>query len=98
MYAYCEQKNWKLTRTKYSDYSKLIMALTSIGIDAQNVGGHNLFDYLSDYENVRMQGITTNLGTDRTELPSVLFYSQKQRGGGAEYGRNAASGSSGSAV
>lgn len=57
VYAYCEQKNWKLTRTKYSDYSKLIMALTSIGIDAQNVGGHNLFDYLSDYENVRMQGI-----------------------------------------
>ena len=57
VYAYCEQKNWKLTRTKYSDYSKLIMALTSIGIDAQNVGGHNLFYYLSDYENVRMQGI-----------------------------------------
>lgn len=57
VYAYCEQKNWKITRTKYSDYSKLIMALTSIGIDAQDVGGHNLFDYLSDYENVRMQGI-----------------------------------------
>ena len=57
VYTYCEQKNWILTRTKYSDYSKLIMALTSIGIDAQDVGGHNLFEYLADYENVKMQGI-----------------------------------------
>ena len=54
VYTYCEQKNWILTRTKYSDYSKLIMALTSIGIDAQDVGGHNLFEYLADYENVKM--------------------------------------------
>lgn len=99
MYAYCEQKNWKLTRTKYSDYSKLIMALTSIGIDAQNVGGHNLFDYLSDYENVRMQGIKGPIwALIGTELPSVLFYSKEQRGGGAEYGRNVASGSSGGTV
>ena len=84
VYAYCEQKNWKLTRTKYSDYSKLIMALTSIGIDAQNVGGHNLFDYLSDYENVRMQGINgpiwalIALDSGDYEVPEDAYQSREE--------------------
>lgn len=50
--AYCESKDWQITRAKYSDYSKLILALTAIGVDARNVMGHNL----SDYENVSRQG------------------------------------------
>lgn len=54
--AYCESKDWQLTRAKYSDYSKLILALTSIGVDARNVMGHNLLSYLSDYKNVSRQG------------------------------------------
>lgn len=54
--AYCESKDWKITRAKYSDYSKLILALTAIGVDARNVMGHNLLAYLSDYENVSRQG------------------------------------------
>lgn len=54
--AYCESKDWVLTRAKYSDYSKLILALTSIGVDARNVMGHNLLSYLSDYKNVSRQG------------------------------------------
>lgn len=54
--AYCESKNWQITRAKYSDYSKLILALTAIGVDARNVMGHNLLAYLSDYENVSRQG------------------------------------------
>lgn len=54
--AYCQSKNWQITKTKYSDYSKLIIALTSIGVDARNVMGHNLLSYLSDYENVNLQG------------------------------------------
>ena len=54
--AYCESKDWQLTRAKYSDYSKLIIALTSIGVDARNVMGHNLLSYLSDYKNVSRQG------------------------------------------
>lgn len=53
--AYCESKDWKITRAKYSDYSKLILALTAIGVDARNVMGHKLA-YLSDYENVSRQG------------------------------------------
>ena len=54
--AYLEEKNWEITRTKYSDYSKLIIALTSIGKDAQDIMGHNLFYYLSDFANVKRQG------------------------------------------
>ena len=54
--AYCESKDWQITRAKYSDYSKLILALTAIGVDARDVMGHNLFVYLSDYENVSRQG------------------------------------------
>lgn len=56
MIAYCESKDWQITRAKYSDYSKLILALTAIGVDARNVMGHNLLAYLSDYENVSRQG------------------------------------------
>ena len=54
--AYCESKDWELTRAKYSDYSKLILALTAIGVDARDVMGHNLLSYLSDYKNVSRQG------------------------------------------
>ena len=54
--AYCESKDWQITRAKYSDYSKLILALTAIGVDARDVMGHNLLAFLSDYENVSRQG------------------------------------------
>lgn len=56
VYSYLEGKNWEITKTKYSDYSKLIIGLTAIGIDAQNVGGHNLLANLSDFTKVNLQG------------------------------------------
>lgn len=56
VYSYLTEKNWNITKTKYSDYSKLIIGLTSIGIDAQNVDGHNLLENLSDFTNVKYQG------------------------------------------
>lgn len=56
VYSYLEEKNWVLTKTKYTEYSKLILALTAIGKDAQNIGGHNLLAYLSDFENITIQG------------------------------------------
>lgn len=57
IYNYCKKKNWKLTSTTYTDYDKVILGLTSIGINASNVGGHNLFDALADMKNVKKQGI-----------------------------------------
>lgn len=56
IYAYLVENDWVLTRTKYSDYSKLILGVTAIGKDAQNIGGHNLLAYLSDFTNVKRQG------------------------------------------
>lgn len=50
------EKNWVLTKTKYSEYSKLILGLTAIGKDAQNIMGHNLLACLSDFTNITKQG------------------------------------------
>ena len=56
VYTYLEQNNWVITKSTYSSYSKLILALTAAGKDAQNIGGHNLLAYLSDFSNVKKQG------------------------------------------
>lgn len=56
LYANLVQKDWVLTRTKFSEYSKLIIGLTAIGKDAQNIAGHNLLGYLSDFTDVKRQG------------------------------------------
>ncbi len=37
--AYCESKDWQITRAKYSDYSKLILALTAIGVECKRCDG-----------------------------------------------------------
>lgn len=56
MAAYIAGKKGKLHRAKYSEYSKAILALTAMGIDAQKVNGYNLFEYLADFTNVKRQG------------------------------------------
>jgi hypothetical protein len=55
--SYCTSSSWKLTTTRYTDYSKMILALTSLGYDASDLSGHNLFDGLSDMKNIQKQGI-----------------------------------------
>lgn len=56
MAGYIAAKNGKLHRAKYSEYSKAILSLTAMGIDAQKVNGYNLFEYLADFTNVKKQG------------------------------------------
>ena len=56
VYTYLEQNQWTITKSTYSNYSKLILAFTAAGKDAQNIGGHNLLGYLSDFSNVKKQG------------------------------------------
>ena len=51
-----EEKNWVLSKIKYTEYSKLIVGLTAIGKDARDINGHNLLSYLSDFANVKYQG------------------------------------------
>ncbi len=56
MAGYIAAKGGKLHRAKYSEYSKAILSLTAMGIDAQKVNGYNLFEYLADFTNVKKQG------------------------------------------
>jgi hypothetical protein len=46
-----------LSRSKYSEYSRLILALTAIGKDVTSVAGYALSTYLADLEAVKKQGV-----------------------------------------
>ena len=46
----------RLHKAKSTDNSRMILALTAIGKDVTNVGGHNLLAGLSDLEYVKYQG------------------------------------------
>ena len=47
----------KLSETKSTENSRLIIALTAIGKNPENVGGHNLLAPLSDFDFVSAQGL-----------------------------------------
>lgn len=51
------EKNGVLSTAKYTEYSRVILSLTSIGSDVTNVGSYNLLSYLSDFNKVKRQGI-----------------------------------------
>ncbi len=58
MVNYLKEKNGKLTDTvKYTEYSKAIVTMTSIGKDARNIGGYNLLANLADFNEIKKQGI-----------------------------------------
>lgn len=46
-----------LHERKYTEYSRVIVALTAIGKDPADVGGYNLLKPLGDYENTVYQGL-----------------------------------------
>jgi len=46
-----------LHKKKYTEYSRVILALTAIGKDPTNVGGYNLIEKLGDFEKTISQGI-----------------------------------------
>lgn len=46
-----------LHNRKYTEYSRVILALSAIGKDATNVGGYNLVEQLSDFDKVVWQGV-----------------------------------------
>lgn len=47
----------ELHAVKYTEYARVILALSAIGKDATNVGGYNLVDKLSDFDLVAWQGV-----------------------------------------
>ncbi|WP_422487039.1 S-layer homology domain-containing protein [Gudongella sp. DL1XJH-153] len=51
------QKQGILTTSKYTEYSKTILALTVLGIDPKDMEGYNLVEKLSDLDKLTIQGI-----------------------------------------
>jgi len=54
---YVKAKKGVLHKRKYTEYSRVIVALTSIGADPTNVAGYNLLTALGDFEKTIWQGI-----------------------------------------
>ena len=54
---YVKECGGVLHNKKYTEYSRVIIALTSIGKDPKNVGGYNLLLPLGDFEKTTWQGI-----------------------------------------
>lgn len=54
---YVKTLDGNLHNKKYTEYSRLIVALTSIGKDPTNVAGYNLLTALGDYEKTIFQGL-----------------------------------------
>ena len=55
--AYVQENKGVLSERKYTEYSRVILALTAIGKDPANVGGYNLLVPLGDFNNTVFQGI-----------------------------------------
>lgn len=54
---YVKECEGVLHEKKYTEYSRVIIALSSIGADPKNVSGYNLLTPLGDFENTIWQGI-----------------------------------------
>ena len=54
--SYIQKKDGKLHPVKSSEYSKMILVLTAIGKDAEDVAGYNLLEGLADFNQVMKQG------------------------------------------
>ncbi|HHY70819.1 MAG TPA: DUF4430 domain-containing protein, partial [Thermoanaerobacterales bacterium] len=55
--SYVKAKEGNLHDKKYTEYSRLIVALTSIGKDPRNVAGYDLLKPLGDYDKTIWQGL-----------------------------------------
>lgn len=58
---YVKDLKGNLNDKKYTEYSRLILALTAIGKDPQNVGGYNLIEPLGDFDKTIWQGINGSI-------------------------------------
>jgi len=82
-------KDGVLTSVKYTEYSRLILALTSIGGDVQNISGYNLLEKIADFENIKKQGVNgpafalLALDSHGYEIPAVSAAAVASEGGTA---------------
>ena len=54
---YVKECNGVLSERAYTEYSRVIVALSAIGVDARNVGGYDLTKPLGDYDKTIWQGL-----------------------------------------
>ncbi len=79
-----KEKKGNLTRNKYTEYSRTIIALTALGKDPKNVGGYNLVEKLYNYKNVSKQGLNgvifalIALDTNNYEIPKDATNSREK--------------------
>ena len=52
-----EETGGVLTRNKYSEYSRLVLALTALGVDPTDFGGHDILSNLADLSDIKKQGV-----------------------------------------
>lgn len=78
-----------LTRVKYTEYSRLILAVTALGEDVTQVEGYNLLSYLADLDEVAKQGVNgpafalLALDSAAYELPKLTLDQIIKNGGKA---------------
>ena len=79
-----QQVKGNLHNRKYTEYSRVILALSAIGKDATNVGGYNLIEKLADFDQVKWQGLNgpifalIALDTAAYELPKQATTSREK--------------------
>lgn len=54
-----EENDGGLGVSRFTEYERVIIALTALGYDATNVGGYNIVARLADYDVVKKQGINS---------------------------------------
>lgn len=75
--ATLKEKSGKLHSVKYTEYDRVILALTSIGKSVDQVAGYNLLEPLADFDTVIKQGINgpvfalIALDSNHYEIPVV---------------------------
>ena len=52
-----QENNGVLHDKKYTEYSRVVLALTALGEDVTNVGGYNLLEPLADFDQTCWQGV-----------------------------------------
>lgn len=77
LYVKLDETNGVLHNIKYTEYSRVVMALSSIGINPADVHGYNLLEPLANFKKVNRQGINGTifallaLDTGNYEIPSL---------------------------
>jgi hypothetical protein len=69
------ERKGELSRSKYTEYSRVVITLTAMGKNPKNVGGYDLVEKLYDFDKVSSQGINgvifalIALDTDKFDIP-----------------------------